>query len=198
MTILDFYKNVLHLTDEALLEDAIRVSEIKKVKQGHYLVQKGQKPIYLYFLVSGVARGFLLDVNGKDITDCIVYRCGESIMPDIDFSQPATVAIETLKDCEVVAIPIVEVQRLLTIHPDLMQLYQKFVMQASDMHRSLKIITYQYTAAQRYEWFLKTYPGLIDRVSHKYIASLLNMTPVTLSKVRAFLGEGEFQDKTLL
>lgn len=198
MTLADFYKNVLHLTDEALLADAIQVSELKRVKQGRYLVQKGQKPVYLYFLVSGVARGFLLDVNGKDITDCIVYRCGESIMPDIDFSQPATVAIETLKDCEVVAIPIVEVQRLLAIHPSLVQLYQKFVMQASDMHRNLKIVTYQYTAVQRYEWFLKTYPGLIDKVSHKYIASLLNMTPVTLSKVRAFLGHEGVQTKDSL
>ena len=42
---------------------------------------------------------------------------------------------------------------------------------------------------QRYQWFLSAYPGLIDRVSHKYIASLLNMTPVTLSKIRRAIKE---------
>lgn len=185
MTLVDFYRNVLHITDEDLLSDAMQVSELRTVKQGQSLIRRGERPSHLYFLVSGVARGFLSDANGKELTDCIAYRCGESIMPDIDLLQPATVDIETLKDCEMVVIPIREVQRLLVRYPALEHLYQMFVQQALERHRQLKIVACQYTAAQRYEWFLKAYPGLIDCVGHKYIASLLNMTPVTLSKVRA-------------
>ena len=47
-----------------------------------------------------------------------------------------------------------------------------------------KMILYRTTAMERYEWFLKDYPGLIDVVPHKYIASFLDMTPVTLSRLR--------------
>ena len=36
---------------------------------------------------------------------------------------------------------------------------------------------YQCTAQERYEWFLKKYPGIIDQISHKYIASFLGMNP---------------------
>ena len=37
---------------------------------------------------------------------------------------------------------------------------------------------------ERYQWFLKHYPGLIQTVSNKHIASFLGMTPVTLSRLR--------------
>ena len=46
----------------------------------------------------------------------------------------------------------------------------------------------QYPAAERYAWFTRSYPGLIDRVSHRYVASFLGITPVTLSRVRAAAG----------
>ena len=51
-----------------------------------------------------------------------------------------------------------------------------------------------YSAMQRYQWFLEEYPGIIHRVSHKYIASFLGMTPVTLSRLRKTLREEETLD----
>ena len=47
------------------------------------------------------------------------------------------------------------------------------------------------TAMQRYQWFLEAYPGFIDKVSNKHIASFLGMTPVTLSRLRRVLREKE-------
>lgn len=43
---------------------------------------------------------------------------------------------------------------------------------------------YMHSARERYEWFLKKYPGLIDIVRHVHIASLLDIASVTLSRVR--------------
>lgn len=43
---------------------------------------------------------------------------------------------------------------------------------------------YKYTAKERYEWFLEKYPGLIDQITNKYIASFLRMSPVTLSRLK--------------
>ena len=40
------------------------------------------------------------------------------------------------------------------------------------------------SAPERYDWFLENYPGLIDRVQHRRIASFLCMTPVSLSRIR--------------
>ena len=38
-------------------------------------------------------------------------------------------------------------------------------------------------------WFLDAFPGLIERIPNKYVASLLGMTPVTLSRLRSELRE---------
>ena len=55
-------------------------------------------------------------------------------------------------------------------------------------HVEVKKMLYQYTAAQKYAWFLEKYPGLDEVIGDKYIASFLGVTPVTLSRSRKALG----------
>lgn len=187
MQLFDFYKNILRLTEDELINDAIKATEIKVLRKGECLIRAGELPTHMCFLMNGVIRGVLLDCNGKDITDCIVFRCGDSVMPDNDFTQPASITLEALADSEVICISLSTVVDLLEKYPSLTELYHRLLLFSANVHRNLKIATYQFTAVQRYEWFLKEYPGLIDQISHKYIASLLNMTPVTLSKIRNML-----------
>ena len=191
MKLYDFYRDVLQLKESALIEEAVKETEIKLCKRGEYLIRMGEAPMEMCFLMKGIVRGFILDMNGKDMTDCIIFRCGNPVMPDNDFTQPASITLEALTDCEILCIPISVVVHLLGKYPSLAELYQKLLLFSANLHRDLKIATYQYTAAQRYQWFLRKYPGLIDQISHKYIASLLNMTPVTLSKIRKILDTGE-------
>ena len=184
-----FYRGQLGIDDEAILKKVVDASRIWDLDVGEALIREGVVPSHLYFLLQGVMRGVLLDNNGKDVTDCIACRPGETVMPDNDFDLPASVTIEVLEDSRVVALPLELVRELLSGHPELMSIYKRFLLWSATMHRDLKIAVYQYDARQRYEWFLEAYPGLIDRIPHKYIAGLLNMTPVTLSKVRKMLRE---------
>lgn len=184
-----FYRGQLGIDDETILRKVVDASRIWDLVVGEVLIQEGVVPSHLYFLLHGVMRGVLLDNNGKDVTDCIACRPGETVMPDNDFDLPASVTMEVLEDSRVIALPLELVRELLADHPELMNIYKRFLVQSATMHRNLKIAVYQYDAHQRYEWFLGAYPGLIDRIPHKYIAGLLNMTPVTLSNVRKTLRE---------
>ena len=38
------------------------------------------------------------------------------------------------------------------------------------------MLMYRCSAMERYQWFLKMYPGLIDLVRNKHVASFLGMT----------------------
>lgn len=189
MQLFDFYKNVLKITEDAAIDEAIKATEIKVLHRGEYLIRVGEVPTHVWFLMNGIMRGVMLDLNGKEITDCIVFRCGDSVMPDNDITQPASISLEALTESQIVCLPMDTVLHMLETYPSLAELYRRLLLVSVNLHRGLKIATYQYTAAQRYQWFLKEYPGLIDKISHKYIASLLNMTPVTLSKMRHMLKE---------
>lgn len=191
MQLYDFYRNILQITEDAAIEEAIKATEIRVFHRGEYILRAGDIPTQVSFLQKGIVRGVMLDLNGKDITDCIMFRCGDPVVPDNDFTQPASITLEALTDCEVVSLPLATVIHMLNSYPSMMDLYHRLLSLSVNLHRGLKIATYQYTAAQRYEWFLKEYPGLIDQISHKYIASLLNMTPVTLSKMRNILKREE-------
>lgn len=185
----DFYRDTMQIHDQELLRECVQASGLAVAKAGEILFHAGQVPQRLCFLRKGAVRGFLIDGQGKDITDCIAYRCGESAMPESDFSKPASISIEAIVKTELVCIPMEIVKGLMARYPQLLEIYYRYLLQSADLHRELKIAVYKYTAQQRYEWFLRTYPGLIDQVSHKYIASLLNMTTVTLSKVRKAVRE---------
>ena len=52
------------------------------------------------------------------------------------------------------------------------------------MVTSGRILTFQRSARERYEWFLQEYGGYRYRIPDKYIASFLNMAPETLSRIK--------------
>ena len=184
MLLIDFFQKVLGISDEALVQEALRVSETRVLKKGEYLIRQGNTPTHVYFLMQGIARGVLTDVNGKEITDCLVFQCGAPAMPSSDIDQPAPIDVQTLTECEVVRIAVPEVNRMLREYPAMSELYRQLVMESSRLHWELKIAIYQYTAMERYQWFRQVYPGLSEKISNRYIASFLNMTPVTLSRLK--------------
>ena len=184
MLLIDFFQKVLGISEEALVQEALRVSETRVLKKGEYLIRQGNTPTHVYFLMQGIARGVLTDVNGKEITDCLVFQCGAPAMPSSDIDQPAPIDVQTLTECEVVRIAVPEVNRMLREYPAMSELYRQLVMESSRLHWELKIAIYQYTAMERYQWFRQAYPGLSEKISNRYIASFLNMTPVTLSRLK--------------
>ena len=107
----------------------------------------------------------------------------------------AMLSIEALTDSEILCIPIESIRELLKENIFLLQIYNRFLANALERHWEIKNILHKQTAKERYQWFLEAYPGLIDRVSNKHIASFLGMTPVTLSRLRRVLREKEHQEK---
>lgn len=123
------------------------------------------------------------------MTDCFSFGCGSTAMP-VGQLEPAVVApmtIEVVEDAKVFCIPISAVTELQKVYPEVTRLYNRLLSRALQEHWRLKQIMNSYTAVQKYQWFLKEYPGLIGKVSNKYIASFLGMTPVTLSRLRKTL-----------
>lgn len=187
----DVFEKTLGLTDPDLIQELIDACTPLHLKAGDFLIREGDMPTVVPFLLKGIVRGFLFDVNGREITDCFAVQPGIPVMTSADLRVPSPFSMEAMVDSEFLTIPIVEIQRLLEKYSELQQLYNQLLIFSFSMHWEVKLTLCRNTAMQKYQWFLEKYPGLIDRISNKCIASFLGMTPVTLSKLRRVLREKE-------
>lgn len=181
------------MRDEELIQKFVKKTTRKKVKKGEFVVRIGEIVNYVYFMESGILRGYFLDANGRDVTDCFCFECGSTAMPfsELKLNEPSPISMEMLKDGSFFCIPISEVIKLQKDYLETTLLYNRLLAKALEEHRKLKQALNQYTALQRYQWFLQEYPGLIECVGNKYIASFLGITPVTLSRLRKDLRDAE-------
>ena len=115
-------------------------------------------------------------------------------MAAVVLQEPSIVSIEAMTECDLLTIEANALQQLLQAHIELVWIYNTLLMQSLKAHWQIKTMLGQHTAMERYQWFLQAYPGLIDQVNNRHIASFLGMSPVTLSRLRRVLREnGQLQ-----
>ncbi len=144
------------------------------------------------FLVSGLARTYLLDEKGRDFTWFLHFCEPEANMKNrfvIDFAsftrgEPSLLCIEALTQVELISIR----------KPDVEQLFAKNLAWAnvgrmiSDLayyhthHRALSLLTL--SARARYEQLLDESPVLLRVAPQHLVASYLGITPQSLSRLR--------------
>lgn len=189
----DFYHDVYQLKDEELIQKLVKVTTRKKLKKGEFVVRIGEIVNYIYFMESGILRGYFLDEDGRETTECFCFRCGSPVIPvnQLELNIVSPIAIEMLKDGNFFCVPISEVMALQKDYLEITLLYDRLLVKALEGQRKLKQALNQYTALQKYQWFLQEYPGLFESISNKYIVSFLGITPVTLSRLRRSIREAE-------
>ena len=191
MQIDDFLTDVLGLQDPELLRKVRQIAEIRYIRKGQLLFREGEKPGCVAILVHGIFRSFFFDMEGRDITDCIVCQSGLSLMPGSDILASAPASTEALADSEIFCLPAGELIALMKQYSSVMQLYNQNLQWSGEYHMEVKRVICSLPAVERYQWFLRKYPGLVDRIANRHIASFLNMTPVTLSRRRKQLREAD-------
>lgn len=189
MCVFDFYKENLGIEDPGLIDLLASKTQRKHLRKGELLVQEGTTPAEIYFLFKGIIRGFFIDANGRDTTDCIVFECGKPIVAAIDLASEARMSVEALTECDVLLISALVAENLMESYSELLAIYNHFLQESLEYHWQVKKVLHQCNAMQRYNWFLQAFPGLADSINSKYIASFLGMTPVTLSRLRRAIRE---------
>ena len=187
MDIRSFYSDVLKITDDALLEALLPVSTAKVIEKKQILLREGERQDYCAFLGSGFLRGYMLDKDGKEITTGFSYHGGSLPMACGGPGTISDVTIEAITDSELIFISAADLQSILCKFPAALMLYNKFLQEALTYHCTLRKLLLQYTALQRYQWFIKTYPELDKNFYDKHIASFLNISPVTLSRIHKYM-----------
>lgn len=184
MDINQFITDYLDIRNEELRKIVRDEARILNVRRGEILVHSGQIQKDIYFVISGVLRGYFIGADGRELTDCFCCKAGLPAMAGHRFGMPSIVTLEAATDSKVIVLPVRIIDELLKEHIELLQLYNRLLTDSFDVHWKVRHVMQLYPAKERYLWFLEEYPGLIDQVPNVDIASFLNMTPVTLSRIR--------------
>lgn len=179
-----FIRNNCGMTDQMAISRILKVAHVREISKGDFLVKQEEHPTGLFFLFKGLLRGYFLDAQGHEVTDCFGFHFGATAMPYADPAKPSPISIVAMEDSEILEIPIETIFELLNTNLQVVQIFSKMLLAGAEEHWEIKKALYRFTTSERYEWFLQRYEGLIDRVSHAYIASFLGMTPVSLSRLR--------------
>ena len=155
-----------------------------KYQKGDTILEEGMVCRALYFVEKGMVRQYYYK-NQKDVTEHFSFEgrivfCIESFLKQ----EPSRLIVEALENTILYAIPYDELHKLMVRNQEMEMLYRKIlehVAISSQEHADSQRFE---NASERYERLLREKPEIILRAPMVHIASFLQMTPETLSRVR--------------
>ena len=156
-----------------------------KVNKGEELMKEGEICSYMYYVERGMVRQFYYK-NHRDVTEHFSYEgriviCIESFLKQ----NPSRLIVEALENSWLFGIPYVSLMELVDQDKEIERLYRRILEHAlisSQEHADSQRFE---NASERYVRLLKTKPEIVLRAPMVHVASFLQMTPETLSRVRA-------------
>lgn len=175
------YSTMTH--DELDILESILVP--MKFAKGDMILKEGEVCRCIYFIDKGLVRQFYVK-HGKEVTEHLgddhsVFMCIESLFKEV----PTQLQVEALEPCMIYALPKDRLERVALHNVNIQILYRKILEESlilSQVHADL--VRFE-TAQDRYRRMCKLYPQVVLRAPLLFIASYLQMTPETLSRVRA-------------
>jgi CRP/FNR family transcriptional regulator, anaerobic regulatory protein len=177
----------IYLLPQQVLEDVLGHFQHLEYPKNYFLLKPGKACKYLWFMTNGAVRYFYTNDQGKEMNTW--FSLDTQIITDTTSfvnQTPAQESIQLIEDSEMYAIEYTAIQRLLKKHHSFALWYIKlvelhYVSQIEDRLADLQFLD----AKQRYQKLLSLYPDITNRVSLGNIASYLNITQETLSRIRA-------------
>ena len=156
-----------------------------KYAKGEMILSEGEVCKDIYYIEHGLIRQFYFK-NGKEVTehlgeDHTIFMCIESLFRE----QPTRLQVEALEQTLVYALPKKRLEEEAMHNVNIQMLYRKILEESliiSQVHADL--VRFE-SAQNRYKKMCELNPQVILRAPLVFIANYLQMTPETLSRVRA-------------
>ena len=164
-----------------LLEDILVPMKFAKNEK---ILKEGEVCENIYWIVKGLVRQFYYK-NGKELTEYMatensIVMCIESLFKE----QPTHLQIATIEPTLLYAMPKKVLEQVAMKSVNIQILYRK-ILEESLILSQIRADMLRFESAQdRYQKLVKRQPQLVLRAPLVYIASYLQMTPETLSRVR--------------
>lgn len=175
------YSTMAH--DELDILESILVP--MKFARGETVVSEGEVCDAIYYVERGLFREYYYK-NNKEVTEYLavdgnVFMCIESLFQN----EPSKLIVEALESSVVYALPKDRLEEVALHNVNIQILYRKILEESLIIsQRRADLLRFE-SAKDRYRKLCKLNPKVIMKAPLVYIASYLQMTPETLSRVRS-------------
>ena len=173
-----------NLSDESIGILMENMEEIPFAK-GEVVVGEGQRDDFAYFVQKGFVRGYILR-DGKTLSMLFAFE-GDLATATLGAmgERLSRMTIEALEDSVLLKISRKEIERLFSESTELANWGRKLAEKTLLENEHYFAEYFWADKATQYFNMIKEYPELLKRLSLKKLASYLNMTPQSLSRIRA-------------
>lgn len=174
------YSTMTH--DELDILESILVP--MKFAKGEKILDEGQVCRHIYWIVKGLIRQYYFK-NKKELTEYMATENTICMSIESLFKEaPSMQMIQALEPTIIFAIPMHELEMAAMKSVNIQMLYRKILEESLIISQQHADMLRFESAQDRYQKLVKTAPQLVLRAPLVYIASYLQMTPETLSRVR--------------
>jgi len=180
------YLNLNISIPDGVLGDIVKQFHPVTFKRNTTILSQGETCNKLYFVNEGCIRTFYITEQGHQKTRFVAFEgmVATSLTSFIS-QQPSFEFIDTLEDSELLYLTRSDFYMLAEKIPEWQQFYLK-LLEFAYIYQNKKIeelVTL--SAGERYALLMKEHPGYIQRLSNKILASYLDVTQETLSRLKS-------------
>ena len=179
-----FFNQLVELSDKEF-DDIAKYFKPLTLKEGAYFVEEGQVCNRIAFIRKGFMRSFYEINDEMEVTKYIQPK-HTLITAFASFTsrKPSQEYIQALSECDLWVIDYESMQLLYRKYPKWQEL-GRLMMEEIYQYLEKRIVSFlTQNAEERYRSLVAENPRLIQDVPLRYIASMLGITPETLSRIR--------------
>jgi len=166
----------------AALEPHLVVLDCTK---GEILLRQGDTEMSQYFVLQGILKRVVTGASGREM----ILRFADAGNIETSYAAwrlrtPAPYSIVTVKKARVAKLPLAQWAAFLDAHAELKAVFEYEVMHLMSEIMAHTITLHLLDAPGRVHRFMRKHPELAERVPQKELASYLNLSAETLSRLR--------------
>lgn len=169
-------------------EDMLRFlsfTSIQSYRQGDIFLEQGSTKGNIYFIIKGLIRSYYVNEKGEEITNRIRYENQVMSCYEIDLlNEPSRYYLQAIEPTDMMVMDVKTMREIVHGNPKYEAGLRFF--QNDSLSQSLQLVDdfILLSPEERYLKFIQEHPHLLNRVPNKYIANVLGITPVSLSRIR--------------
>lgn len=159
--------------------------ERRTVRKNEFLLKEGEVCDFWGFIEVGLARSYTFTDTGEEFTNGFFSK-HDFICQFLSFQEriASAVNVQALEDTVLFFLSYRRLQEVFEKFPAFDKFARKLYEERLVLIKSHMVLRIKLNATNRYLHILKNHPQLLQRIPLKYLASYLNITDSTLSRVR--------------